>query len=354
MPAVSRLLPAAIALALTATLAGGGVAAADLRADEQRAAAERARLAAEQAAARAVADYRTAVTGLAQEVYASAQPFQRAMQDTTDVEPFSISVLDDVSEQLVADKPFDAIRERLTALTPPERIRAQHLQLADSLRTFADAAELAAGVADQASDDDTIPALVTSERALSRASREWRSPVESLFAGQQVPAVPTDAPGGDPVPRPSNHVSYLYDAGSRCAGALARFVEAVEDRQDDPEVLAQAALTRLTEDLPALLAVAVPEPDAGAVRDTIHDPLEQARAASEQAVPLLRSLLDGRGDPASVREIERLLTKGEVAGEQAAGGYRAYGSATCSTYLVGPDEDDEAGPAPDDGMERPA
>lgn len=348
----SRLLPALIALTLLGTGGTAGWAAADLRAEERRAEQERRKVAAAEAEARAVEAYRAAVEPLAAELYGEAQPFVRAMQDATDVELLAAGVLEDVSQVLVDTKPFDALHARLSSLTAPRSVYTQHLQMQSGLKDFADAADLAAGVAGQEDVDDVIPALVSSEQALASATRTWRTPVETLFAGLPLPPVPAQHPDGDPAPRPATRTSYLYEAGARCASSLGRIVEQIEGRVDDDAHVARVSFTVLREDLPALIALSVPEADAGTLRDTITAPLEDTRSASGLVAPLLDTLLSGRGTPAQAREVETLLTRGEVAAERAAAGFRAYGSTTCSGYLVG--FEDEPGSADEDeDVERP-
>lgn len=331
----SLLLPGLVALALLGTGGTAGWTAVDLRADERRAEQERRRVAAAEAEARAVDAYRAAVALLATELYGEAQPFLRAMQDATDVELLGGGVLEDVSQLLVDTQAFDALHTRLSAITAPESVYPQHLQMQSGLRDFADAADLAAGVAGQEDEGDVIPALVTSEQALASATRTWRTPIEALFTGQPLPPIPARQPDGDPAPRPATHASYLYDAGIRCASSVGRFVEQIEGRTEDDAHVARVSFTLLRDDLPALIALPVPEADAGPVRDTITAPLEDARAASEAVAPLLETLLSGRGSDAQLREFDTLITRAEVAAERAAAGFRTYGSTTCSGYLVG-------------------
>ena len=337
MPAVSRLLPAAIALALTGTLVGGGVAAADLRADEQRAEAERQRVAAAEALARAEADYRTAVGALAEEVFDQVEPLQQTVERVLAVDDGSFTVLSDVSRGGGVDA-LKSVRTRLGEIVPPPTLADGHRRLDAGLDALVrGSTALVNSVDPDLGEDSFFRELVRGDDSLDSGVRIFNDQLEELYAGGSVPSLPGETGAGKAGRPATSKAAYLYGVGALCAGTSS-------ENPDDPAGLRRDA-AELRDLLRGLVAVPAPPADAELVRTSIAEHVERGNAIVE-GLEGAATAIDRRDDRA-LAAAEVQLERGSLALDQAADGFGAYGSETCKISFSS-EEDGEEEP------ERPA
>lgn len=335
MPVDARVLPAAVALSLLGMLTAGGIAASGLRADERRAEAEGQRVAAARALAEAEAGYRTALAGLAEEVFDQVQPLQRSADAVDDSADGSFTVLSDVISNGGSVEALTRVRTQLPTLSPPPTYADAHRALDSSLQLLVGGA--------QALRDSVVPDLdeQTFFRTFDRGNNELDGGVriltaqlESVFARGGMPSVPTQT-GEATGRRPAGKPAYLVDVGALCAPTLP-------DEDDRPEGLRRAAAA-VRDLLRAVAAVPAPAADAELVRTTITDHVERASVFADA----LEAIAGGieRGDPREVARGELQLERGAREIEQAAKGFKAYGSQTCERAFGSGEEQEPERPA---------
>ena len=343
MPQLRPLLPALLAVAVLGTLAGGVVAAGDLRDDERRERAAAAARRAAEAERRATEAYRAAVTPVALAVYDVVQPLQQAYADLDDGDVSAIDVLVDVGVHVAGDDGLKAVRPRLEAITPPARLADEHDQLLAALDELAEAAAVLAPLRRSSDESRFADVVADGDLALDEATLSWIRPVTPVYEGAETPAVPGES-GLETGRVPRSHASYLRLAGNLCSAGIDESLDAAEGREATPEQITRS-LARLDDRVPLLLAVPAAGSDEARVRTAIRTPLQR----SDQLGKGFRAVVAAAraGDLAGVRAGQAQVLRGETALEKAAAGYRAYGSETCSLYLVG--LEDETG----DGGDQP-
>ena len=338
MPAVSRLLPAAIALALTGTLVGGGVVAADLRADERRAEAERRRVAAAEELARAEADYRTAVGALAEEVFDQVEPLQQTVERVLAVDDGSFTVLSDVSSRGGGVDALKSVRTRLGELVPPPTLADGHRRLDAGLDALVRGSTALVNAVDpDLGEDSFFRELVRGDDSLDSGVRILNAQLQQLYAGGSVPSLPGETGAGKAGRPATSKAAYLYGVGSLCAGIAG-------DNPDDATGLRRDA-AELRDLLRGLLAVPAPPADAELVRTSIADHIERGNAVVDGLEGAATAL--DRRDEKALAAAQVQLERGSLALDRAAEGFGAYGSETCKISFSS-EEDGEEEP------ERPA
>ena len=331
MPQTSRLLPLGIAVVLTTTLLGGGVAAADLRGDERE-----ARLAAARAAeqARQELAFRDGLRPLAERVYDQVQPLQNAFDAFDRPMPDDAAVRDDVMRSAGAGPVLVELRAELERLPAPASLAMDKQGLDGGLEVLAGAADALRLAADAPADDGNIVTAYEGARdQLTDGILRWTSGVRSLLDGTPLPGVPVQgAPPDGPMRAPLSKGSYLFEADRICSSAdeaLARLEEA-----DDLETLVrvsgqEAALIRST--VERLSAVESPEADQARLADDVLAPLERfARQAA--AVEALAGAVAGRDDAAADRALDD-YAEGVLAQADLARGLDGYGATLCGFIL---------------------
>lgn len=336
MPSRRALAPAVLGVCSALVLTAAVVSAADLRGDEQRARAQAQER-------RDVDAWLTAVRPLADRLYDHIQPLQKALEDTVGPAQLVVDVLEDVSQELVDAGELVAVADELGQTTPPKTVSADRDALVAAVREMAEAATTASTVFDAEQEEALVDALVDSDLALDRATRDYEAAIVRMHGGRPLPPVPDILGESDPARASASRAAYLQAAGAVCAGSLDEVAAAGDGGSDEDERRrAEALVTVLRRDVPLLAAVPAPPRDADLVRDTIATPLQGTLALVEGLDAALAAQ-----DEAAARAAGKLLSQGELAAEKAAAGYREYGSATCSGFLVGFEgaEDDPAQPA---------
>jgi hypothetical protein len=335
MPALRALLPAVVALASLGTLTGGLTSAADLRADERRAEARAAERRAEQRERKAVAAYQQQLAPVAVTVYDMVQPLQQAFRDLDDGDVDAVDVVIDVGNHLAAPQALPAMRARLGAITPPRSVLDRHRVLLETVDGFAFAASEVKPLDD--SDDESTYArlLARADLALDDATRDWIRPITRIYAGAEAPPVPVED-GTDGPRTPLSHASYLREAGNQCSAGIEAFDKTGAGKDEPSLAEVRAGLRELSSRISRLAKVKAPTADDKVVAQTIRAPLRRT-VELEQGFNAAIAAAQ-RGDDAGIRAGEAQITRGEVAAEKAAAGYRAYGSQLCALYLVGLEE----------------
>lgn len=339
MPAVPRLLPAAIVLAVSATLLGGGVAAADLRADERRAEAERQRIAAAEALTRAEADYRITVGALAEEIFDQVQPLQETADRVAEADDGSFTVLSDVSSEGGGVDALKSLRTRLDAVVPPPTLADGHRTLDAGMEQLSRGGDaLLFSVDPDLGDDSFFREFVRGDEALDKGVRILNAELEKLFSAGGLPSLAAETGAGRAARPATGKAAYLYAVGALCAPTPA-------DNADDAAGLRRDA-AGLRDLLRGLAAVSAPAPDADLVRTSIGEHLEGGTALAEglEGIAVALDKRDQRAFVAAQVKLER----GSLELDQAAEGFGAYGSETCKLAFASDDEEGEQEP------ERPA
>lgn len=342
-----HLLPLVVSLACVGTLTGGFAVAGDLRADERRErAAAAARRAAEQER-KAVAAYQQALTPVAVAVYDAVQPLQQAYTDLDDGDVSAVDVLIDVGNHLAGPDGVPALRTRLAALVPAPSLADEHELLLTAMDDYAAAAR---GVKPLDGSDDTSTyagVIARGDLALDEATRDWTRPLTPVFEGVTAPPVPVEA-GTDGRRPPLSHASYLREAGNLCSAGIDAYAKTGSGKDEPSLEEIRAGLRELRSRVPKIAAVRTAPADAKVVADSIRGPLTRTleiASGFDAAIAAAR-----RGDDAGVRAGRAQITRGEVAAEKAAAGFRAFGSELCALYLVG--LEDDGGVAADDDEPR--
>lgn len=331
MPALSRALPAAIALSLTATLVGGAAAAADLRADERRAQAERERIAAAEALARAEGEYRTAVGALAEDVFDQVQPLQEAIDRVVEVDDGSFTVLSDVSARGGGADALKSLRTRLGQIGPPPTMAEAHRTLDAGMEALVrGAGSVVDAVAPDLGEEPFFRTLVNGDDALDSGVRILNTELKELFPDGAPPlAAETGAPERG---RPArSKAAYLYGVGTLCATS-------VPQNDDDAAGLRQDA-QHLRSLLRGLAAVPAPAADAELVRTSIAEHVERGNAVVEGFEGAAAAL--DRRDQRALVAAQVKIERGILALDRAADGFAAYGSQTCEISFSSDGEDSE-------------
>lgn len=332
MPAVSRLLPVALAVAVIGTLVGGGVAAADLRADERRAKAERQRVAAAEALVRAEAEYRTAVAVLAEEVFDQVEPLEQTVERVLAIEEGSFTVLSDVTSRGGAVDALTSVRTRLGEVVPPPTLADGHRRLDAGLDALVRGTSALLGSVDAGLDESSfLRELVRGDDALDSGVRILSDQLQELFAGGSVPSLPGETGMGTAGRPASSKAAYLYGVGSLCTVTTT-------DNADDPAGLRRDAAA-LRDLLRGLVAVPAPPADTELVRTSIAEHVERGNAIVDGLEEAATAI--DRRDERALAAAEVKLERGSLALDRAAEGFRAYGSETCAISFSSGDGSDE-------------
>lgn len=340
MPARRFVLPLLLSATAVATLTGGLVSAADLRAEERRQRQLVAERRAAEAEKKAVVAYQQALTPLAVSLYDTVQPLQQAYLDLDLGTVSAIDVLIDVGNAVAAEDALPALKASLEAMTPAPSLVNQHAQLVTALDGLIASARTSKAL-ESSDDGDTYTSLVAEgDLSLDEATRDWTRPLTPIFAGATAPPVPVEAgTAGKRLPR--SHPSFLRDAGNLCSAGIDA-LDKVRGNGGDPSLeQIRAGLKELSGRIAPLAKVQAAPADEKLVQDSIRAPLQRAvdiERGFQAAVAAAQ-----RGDRAGLRAGRAQIARGEIAAQKAAAGYRAYGSQICGLYLVGLEDDASAG-----------
>ena len=330
MPVLRRVLPLAVAVSLAGTLTGAGVVASHLRADERRAEAERRRVAAAQALAAEEETYRTAVSGLAEELFDAVQPLQSSADAVNAEADGSYTVLSDVASKGGTVETLTSVRTRLADLTPPPTFAELDRSLDVGMEQLVRGAQAMLNSVDpDLSESSFFREFNRGDEALDKGVRVVNGELDELFTRGGSPRRATETGPGSGRP-PAGKAAYLAAVGALCAPDPP-------EQDEEPGGLRREAAA-LRDVLRALIGVAAPVPDADLVRTSIVEHLERATAFAEglEAAATAIERADGRG----LAQAELQLERGARDLDEAATGFEAYGSTTCELAFGSGDEDE--------------